>query len=1150
MTKKAKGVSQWSADLLKFSKSGKTTVGIGQTPAPNTTWSTEYTKIQSCPKQLSRSGTQSTLSFASSSTNKSTECSCGWHDGSNPLIQLIVSIHTRGGTSNYSRMSSSSSITNTSSTNDSSPSVEVPFLIPGIPKARTTLDDVKNKCMIYPGKKGKEFDLLVFGLTNGNCPHCSIGRPKPKIRLNSSVKIIHTLNVPRFVQGVGMNCNKCDQPFQSYEKGYVSTLPKHQQSTLNAIICGKSNGIDMGLVTLCRSGMSAQAIEKTCAANLHRWHHEVKDNYTSRLRSQIADSVNVRERVFPSTNESWAATLDKIMRAFIRDYLEHRDSLNREMASHKSEVALSLDHQAKVVKHAKGGDATQSCTIVGDGGLVLAYCCVPTDDMAWADIVMREIVERHGAKLDPNNRHRVIEQGDLPRLIYVDKDCCNGKEGGRTDSNKYFYGMLKMLDAFHLILRIGREINSEHDRKARFMSQLSFCIFTTAEEDARALREAREVGGLNDLSSKQKKYDKKFVRRIIRDADTIVTKILLLVKANIALDREARLQFEMSGKSCENLSPAHDAYPLMTRKVSQCVFRQLVHVLNGCITDLQQMNVSTGSSEYRDTGISLPTYRSLRGTSKVEAVHSVADRATYTFNNIRQIVFDARVHWKLTNYNRGRLRDMDKDALPDSIAPSEVDCTNIVPTTSLKFGFDYCHHTLLATDDKIRAAVKDALDSDVFDMAIDDYNIDSPDSVHEVSLAATDDTDIGKESIPGLGSAIPSTDIPNVVNMSNIDQVIAGLESDLDLTLESLSNNAQQGIDLKLEATNASSTLADCLNTSNKMAAENGIDLETTGAGELTRQAAVSKKRNVAKRRKQNQQTPNVTPAFNKIMLEKWTSIWSDPSNPQPQRGSTTYYKWYCCTCLIYEKWRITELSAAKMSGSTPPPLYQVAYKEARNWAIEMKALSNSAHAAGVVNEATAAICHNLDTVVKAVDDDNHAMFDSGGVGAAMGINTLATQVSAASGGSPSAFASPTAERVRTVMKRGRDGTDNEIAALLKKGGTQRPKKKAKVDTELQQRIKTAAETTKKLKIAPRITDNTKKRKVCPVCDQYWDFNLNIIPHRIMVANVQGEKQFRFCPLGDDHKLLRDYLKEQQGREAARLKEKYENTKKSNKSIE
>ena len=53
-----------------------------------------------------------------------------------------------------------------------------------------------------------------------------------------------------------------------------------------------------------------------------------------------------------------------------------------------------------------------------------------------------------------------------------------------------------------------------------------------------------------------------------------------------------------------------------------------------------------------------------------------------------------------------------------------------------------------------------------------------------------------------------------------------------------------------------------------------------------------------------------------------------------------------------------------------------------------------------------------------------------------------------------------------------------------------------------------------------------------------------------MVANVQGEKQFRFCPLGDDHKLLRDYLKEQQGREAARLKEKYENTKKSNKSIE
>lgn len=208
MTKGPKSTAAWAADMLAFSKSGKGTVGQGQTPSPNTQWAKEYEKIQKCPKQFSRKGNQTTLSFAKSSKNKSADCSCGWHDGSNPLLSNIPRSATQ-----YSRVSSTTSTT--SNNDNSSPPVEVPFLIPNIPKARTKLDDVKNKCIIYPGKEGEEFDLLAFGLTNGNCPHCGEGKPQPKIRLNPTVKIIHTLREPRFVQGVGMNCNKCNKPFQS-----------------------------------------------------------------------------------------------------------------------------------------------------------------------------------------------------------------------------------------------------------------------------------------------------------------------------------------------------------------------------------------------------------------------------------------------------------------------------------------------------------------------------------------------------------------------------------------------------------------------------------------------------------------------------------------------------------------------------------------------------------------------------------------------------------------------------------------------------------------------------------------------------------------------------------------------------------------------
>lgn len=126
------------------------------------------------------------------------------------------------------------------------------------------------------------------------------------------------------------------------------------------------------------------------------------------------------------------------MRAFIRDFLTSREGLKREMAALKSEHALAIDHQAKVVKRAKSDDAQQSCTISLDLGLVLGYYAVPTEDMHWMDTAMKEIVERHGAALDPDNTDQVLVRGDLPAAIFVDKDCCNGEEGGRDDSSLIF----------------------------------------------------------------------------------------------------------------------------------------------------------------------------------------------------------------------------------------------------------------------------------------------------------------------------------------------------------------------------------------------------------------------------------------------------------------------------------------------------------------------------------------------------------------------------------------------------------------------------------------------------------------------------------------------------------------------------------------
>lgn len=77
----------------------------------------------------------------------------------------------------------------------------------------------------------------------------------------------------------------------------------------------------------------------------------------------------------------------------------------------------------------------------------------------------------------------------------------------------------------------------------------------------------------------------------------------------------------------EDLTVADIAYPLITKRVMGVFQQQLVHIHNGCISDDPDHlpYVHVGSVNYHSTGHHLNHYQSLRGTSEVEAVHSVLD---------------------------------------------------------------------------------------------------------------------------------------------------------------------------------------------------------------------------------------------------------------------------------------------------------------------------------------------------------------------------------------------------------------------------------------------------------------------------------------------------------------------------------------------
>ena len=183
------------------------------------------------------------------------------------------------------------------------------------------------------------------------------------------------------------------------------------------------------------------------------------------------------------------------------------------------------------------------------------------------------------------------------------------------------------------------------------------------------LVQAREAAGQEGPPTRTERVE--FIRRVVGDPDSMADRMILVLQAHRELDRQCRAQAEAAGMEVDNMTVADVAYPLVSKRVTAVFQQQLVHVRNGCISDEQEQLpfVKVCSINYHSTGHHLDHYQSLRGTSRVEAVHSVLDRAFYTQHGIGAEVFDARLGWWMLGYNRRRLRALGKKIPPDSMPP-------------------------------------------------------------------------------------------------------------------------------------------------------------------------------------------------------------------------------------------------------------------------------------------------------------------------------------------------------------------------------------------------------------------------------------------------------------------------------------------------
>ena len=880
----------------------------------------------------------------------------------------------------------------------------------------------------------------------------------------------------------------------------MDSLSLYKRGQLNAVFVGKSTGVDSELIMQMRIGVTAATIEKTCRGTLELLYSALENEYDEKCATQRRFGYDVENREFPKLEETYVAKSAILVRAFIRDYLSERDALLREMASLKSQHTMAIDHQFKVVGHAAGKKAKCSFLVVGDCGIALGYYAVPDDSLSWATLAMKELVARHGAVLDEESK-KCIVQGELPKVIYVDKLC----EGERTEAMKYFFGMIKKLDSFHLIQHVGKEINGEHPRKGRFLQQLSECIFTVVEEDIKALKHAREQGDIGKLSSKEEKADKtKYVRTVIDDPKIIVSKILAIVKSQVGLDREAKKLSIESGDLCEDITTAHPAYPLVTKKILKCVMNQCIHILNGCVHDEIPMNLEMGQAYYRGTNILLDFFKSLRGSSRVEAIHSVLDRKVYASSNMREMLFDARLHWHLTNYNRERLRSLGRETLPGGVSPSEVNPNriSIVESTTLLFGFGYFHRIMTEFDEQVQDEALQQLDN-LLDEEIEIEDIlddnDTADSEEEEEEEVNSDVDYTELLRPMV-----TKDIPVSVDFSALEQLKGTLNEDMKWTT---SNNpfaeATPVEDEEIHQafnSHSNATFAECVDESDIMAADAGIDIFGHDFGSVTVER-FNESKNVSGRRNVQTRTQRGRDAF----LE----LWVHGQNPS---SGAALRKWCHSAAVEYEQWHNTQLLAAESEKKATPPLLPVTFEAIRAWVVKMKDISSAPLRDGAFNDKSAQLSREINTFASTT-----LPLENLPKGAAVDSSTIQVNVAVAARGSSAGdlFDSSTLSTVQKEMpqpqKRNTKSDDHKDAD----GKPPAKRKKERVPND-DLRRKTAA-----LKMAENgiLADPiVNKKRRCAICGKYRNYVFQEMKH------VQAKNGLRFCPLADNPTLYTEYL--------------------------
>jgi hypothetical protein len=536
----------------------------------------------------------------------------------------------------------------------------------------------------------------------------------------------------------------------------------------------------------------------------------------------------------------------------------------------------------------------------------------------------------------------------------MDCACCNGKPGftqstsGDTGSVAALWRSTfsVKLDAMHLMLRIGREMNAEHPRRKKFLIDLSHAIFVQHEDDLKDLMRARKAAGFKGPPTRVERV--KFIRRVVGEPESVAERMILVLKAHRELDSQCRSQAEAVGMEVDNITVADIAYPLITQRVMAVYQQQLVHVRNGCISDDPENlpYVRVGTTNYHSTGHHLAHYQSLRGTSKVEAVHSVLDRTFYTQRGIGAEVFDARLGWWMLGYNRRRLRALGKKVPPDSMPPKVCEhyiahglCTEFPDWSiaaagsedSVKIGYEY---------GRMVTGEEQEIELDLNEEVVQaDGDHEVPDPLEEKAVVVT--------SV----EALLELDLEAVDLVDDAPSFFEATPQDREMP--STSANVLEDMDVPQPEFQTDSTLTatdDNIPTDDSTTA----DADWKSAPLPLPDTTPGRRRNVSRLRAMGGDPVCVPPDFNGNMLAIWEELWH--SMPQSGKVSATVNS----LLLKYKERCTTERKRAHDFSRSPAPLLPVSFALAKDWLLKQQKAQSEALQTGGINRVAQEVIANL----------------------------------------------------------------------------------------------------------------------------------------------------------------------------------------------